>query len=202
MKVVVISLNSMLNNEEYSEKQIQDLLLTFSTINISNCNAANDVEVFLHTKAIRFDKSDNARTHLVFDKETTNLLGYFAISPKTWEISFKDYEKLKSVQKKKLGLSKNSTEKKYKINGHLIGQLGLNYNAVCKVVGFTGSDLLEIACNKIREGYNILGGRITWLECVDVPQLISFYEAYGFSSVKDYVSPNGYKVFFKRTKDM
>ena len=202
MDVVVISLESMLNSSEYSEEQIEELLLTFSTINKESCPTATDVEEFLHKKAIRFDKSDISRTHLVFNGDNADLLGYFAISPKTWEISSKNYDKLTANQKNKLGLSKKNTEKTYKINGHLLGQLGLNYNENCRTNDFSGRDLLEVACKKIKEGYQILGGRITWLECSENEKLVNFYTEFGFASVTDFVSPNGYRVFFKRTKDL
>ena len=47
MEVVVVSLDSMLNNKEYDEEQIQGLLLTFSAINKPNCDSARDVKEFL-----------------------------------------------------------------------------------------------------------------------------------------------------------
>lgn len=37
-----------------------------------------------------------------------------------------------------------------------------------------------MACDKVREAQNILGGKFVYLECEDKRQLIDFYESNGF----------------------
>lgn len=40
--------------------------------------------------------------------------------------------------------------------------------------------LLKLACNKIKEIQNAIGGRYVFLECEDNEKLIEFYESNGF----------------------
>ena len=40
--------------------------------------------------------------------------------------------------------------------------------------------LLKFACDKVKEAQKILGGRMVYLECEDVPKLREFYESNGF----------------------
>lgn len=61
----------------------------------------------------------------------------------------------------------------------LIGQLGKNYtDNFDKLI--TGDELLNTACEKVKEGQRIFGGRLVYLECADSPKLIEFYERNGF----------------------
>lgn len=61
----------------------------------------------------------------------------------------------------------------------LIGQLGKNYyNEYNKLI--SGDVLLKMACDKIREAQEILGGRFVYLECEDKDKLKEFYEDNGF----------------------
>lgn len=61
----------------------------------------------------------------------------------------------------------------------LIGQLGKNYyNGYNDLI--SGDILLKLACDKVKEAQDILGGRFVFLECEDKPQLKDFYESNGF----------------------
>lgn len=44
----------------------------------------------------------------------------------------------------------------------------------------TGDILLKLACDKIKEAQDILGGRFIFLECEDKDTLREFYESNGF----------------------
>lgn len=69
--------------------------------------------------------------------------------------------------------------KTYNIALPLIGQLGKNYsNGYDKLI--TGDILLKLACNKIKEIQNLIGGRYVFLECEDNKKLKEFYESNGF----------------------
>ena len=73
----------------------------------------------------------------------------------------------------------NNDIKGYNIALPLIGQLGKNYyNGYDKLI--TGDVLLKLACSKIKETQDILGGRYVFLECEDNEKLRNFYESNGF----------------------
>lgn len=79
--LTVISLNDLLKSDSTLE-EINTLLFSFECKSLSH--GASDVEEFLHTKAVNFEKMDMARTYLVLSeyKNKPYLAGYFAISPK------------------------------------------------------------------------------------------------------------------------
>ena len=78
----------------------------------------------------------------------------------------------------------NSTVFQVGANAYLYGTRFVNY--LTKNYGYdkliTGDELLQIACDTVKEGQRILGGKLVYLECEDVPSLIRFYEENGFCS--------------------
>lgn len=140
------------------------------------CPYNGDVEDFLHNKAITFAKQGLSSVWLVFAsfKDDWRLAGYFALANKFLNISTK---KLSSNLRRKITkfASFDGDLKRYNLAAPLIGQLGKNYRDNCNEL-ISGDELLAIACNKIKEGQRILGGRVTFVECEDVPALINFYE--------------------------
>jgi len=44
----------------------------------------------------------------------------------------------------------------------------------------SGDVLLKLACDKVKEAQDILGGRFVFLECEDKPVLEEFYKSNGF----------------------
>ena len=50
-----------------------------------------------------------------------------------------------------------------------------NYNLL-----ISGDELLKLACDKIKEAQNILGGKFVFVECEDKEDLKHFYESNGF----------------------
>ena len=67
----------------------------------------------------------------------------------------------------------------YFISLPLIGQLSKNYkNGYNELI--SGDILLKLACDKIREAQEILGGRFIFLECEDKHKLKAFYSNNGF----------------------
>lgn len=70
----VISLIDMINNLE--EEKINEILYSFS------CPLNEDVETFLRSKAVLFDKQSISRTKLVFTsfKSQVVLVGYFTLA--------------------------------------------------------------------------------------------------------------------------
>ena len=68
-----MTLQKLLDNLERDE--IKKILLTFKSIPQNEDGNPNDVEFFLHEKAMELESIGASRTYLVFD-EQGNLLGY------------------------------------------------------------------------------------------------------------------------------
>lgn len=152
------------------EKEVKELIKDFE------CPLNKDIEYFLKQKAIEFSKQDIARTFLVTmpHKGENVIVGYFSIANKTTEVS-KNMFKGKS-KKRFLRFAMYRPEyERYCISLPLIGQIGKNYhNSYDKLI--SGDILLKLACDKIKEVQEIIGGRIVYLECEDKEVLKEFYE--------------------------
>ena len=94
MKISRLSINDLLkyDTEEYVKENI---LNTFSS------RKNNNVEDFLHNKAIFFEKSSISTTHLIFDNNDT-LLGYFSVANKSLILPNERFENLSNSKQKKL----------------------------------------------------------------------------------------------------
>ena len=68
---------------------------------------------------------------------------------------------------------------KYIVSAPLIGQLGKNYTNDYNAL-ITGDELLNIACDTVKEAQRLIGGRLVYLECENIPSLINFYQRNGF----------------------
>ena len=172
------------------------------------CELNKDVEYFIKEKAIEFSKQDFARTFIVTSEyqKTNVIVGYFAITNKSTVIKGKILSNTK--RKKLLKYAKYNEESKgYHIALPLIGQLEKNYtNGYNKLI--TGDILLKMACDKIKETQNIMGGRYVFLECEDTPKIIKFYESNGFECFgkrnleKDEIDKNSGQYLLQMLKDL
>ena len=167
------------NPESMSFEKLKELLSAFY------CPFPNDVEDFLHTKAIEFEKQGTAATHLIMAsfRDELVLAGYFTLASKYVHVDLKNNRyKLGSNLKRRLkrfGMYEADLKKQI-IAMPLIGQLGKNYaNGYNKLI--PGDELLKIACDTVRDSQALVGGRMAYLECEDTPRLIQFYEANGFT---------------------
>ena len=121
MKISRLSINDLLkyDTEEYVKENI---LNTFSS------RKNNNVEDFLHNKAIFFEKSSISTTHLIFDNNDT-LLGYFSVANKSLILPNERFENLSNSKQKKLMQSGQKVGNGfYLVNSYLLGQLGKNFN--------------------------------------------------------------------------
>lgn len=168
----VISLKDMY--ETIGEQKTKELLNNFE------CPLNKDVEFFIKEKAIQFLKMGVSRTFLICStyKEKNVIVGYFALANKITKI--KKSTLSNSVRKRLNRFAEQNTIEKYcTVSLPLIGQLGKNYkNNYNKLI--SGDDLLKLACDKIREAQNILGGKFAFVECEDKEKLKDFYESNGF----------------------
>ncbi|MCX7904987.1 MAG: hypothetical protein N2486_10825, partial [Caloramator sp.] len=161
-------------------KKCEELLSNFK------CSKDLDIELFLKTKAISFEKLGKSRTFIIYneDKAETEfqILAYYTLALQVLKVN----EKLSNRKIKEFdGLSaKIHGEKILEFPTILIGQLGKNdlYKDT-----ISGDEIMNYCFNTILDGQMRLGGRLIMLECKDIPYLIKFYERYGFRKIeKDY----------------
>ena len=164
-------------------KDIYNSLGEESTKEILNgykCGLNEDVEYFLREKSIEFAKQDIAETFLITTsyKDKNVIAGYFALANKG--ISIKKAILSETKKKKFLKYAKYDSESRsYQMALPLIGQLGKNYyKGYDKLI--SGDVLLKLACDKVKEAQDILGGRFVFLECEDKECIKKFYESNGF----------------------
>lgn len=169
----VVNLQKMI--ELVGEESVKRILSTFL------CPLNPDVERFLKTKAVDFAKQGWAQTHLVygsFCKEMV-LLGYFTLADKYIHI-YPNKNISNTLMRRVRNFSRRDEDLGcYFMSTPLIGQIGKNFaNGYNKLI--TGDELLNIACNKIKQIQVDLGGKFTYLECEDKPILVDFYMRNGF----------------------
>jgi hypothetical protein len=157
------------------EEALKAFLSDFSTPH----NA--DVEHFLKHNSLLFSKQGFSKTRLVLAQYQGKpvLAGYYTLCQKY--IVIKERCKLSNTMAKRLrALSRPNKELKQKeIVAPLIAQLGKN--ATYKSANLiTGDELLELATDTIRKSLRLLGGRVVYLECEDIPYLLVFYKRNGF----------------------
>lgn len=173
-KLLEVNLRDFL--EIRGEEKTHNLLNNFA----SKYN--EDVNYFLKTKAEEFGKRGLASTYLVFTKYKGKLefLAYYSLAMKA--VVIKSDANISKTLRKKINTYSNFEPKlkSYVMSCHLIGQLGKNYNANDESL-ISGSELLELACRKVRAAQEISGGKFVYLECENVKSLINFYEKNGFT---------------------
>jgi len=171
--IIIISLLELLENG--NEDEISNKLKKFS------CHIENDLEDFLHRKAIVYEKCDMSRTYLILDneillmKKEITIIAFFSIGLKPICL-----DGISKKHRKKL-LGRIQFGDKNHISAHLIGQLGRcdKYKS-CDLSG----DFIMMEClNKIHESKRIIGGRIVIVECKR--PLLKFYEKNGFTSISN-----------------
>lgn len=160
--------------EQLGEERVKDILSDFS------CPQGKDVEYFLKNRALEFAKQKITQTQMIFlqYKEETRLVGYYSLTNKF--ISVKDTGVSNSLRKRiaKFG-TRDTVNKGFMIPAPLIAQLGKNFtDGLNKQI--SGDELLKMALDKIVTAQLILGGKIVYIECENIPQLLEFYNRNGF----------------------
>lgn len=177
----VVSLGDMVS--EYGEDKVKLVLSTFS------CPQNADVEMFIKSKAMEFEKQALSKTHLVYAsyKNAQVWVGYYTLANKSISIKGSILNSRWRSRLKRFANSNTDTTA-YILAIPLIAQLGKNFaNGNNKLI--TGAELLDLACETVKAAQSLLGGRFVYLECEEKPRLLDFY--------KD----NGFYVFDKRLLD-
>lgn len=168
----IINLKDIYNS--IGEKATREKLKTYE------CTLNKDVEYFLKEKAIEFSKQDISRTYIVMSqyKGKDVIVGYFAVTNKVTCVKKVTLSETKRKRLLKFAIY-DKESKNYSISLPLIGQIGKNYNNEYNKL-ISGDILLKLACDKIKEVQELVGGRFVFLECEDNPKLKEFYESNGF----------------------
>lgn len=165
---LILSLDDMLS--QLDESFVKTQLSSFS------CPKNSDVEFFIKTKAILFSQQGLSKTHLVYliHENEIMLVGYFALTQKDILVQGKSVGRSMRDRLRKFA-TYDSSSNQYRVPTILIAQLGKNYaNNYDKFI--TGDQLLNFAIDKVKHVQGIIGGKITYIECVDNKKLISFYK--------------------------
>ncbi|OKP04421.1 acetyltransferase [Xenorhabdus eapokensis] len=139
-----------------------------------SCPSNHDVESFLHLKSIRFEQADATRTYLIVDKEGF-LLAYFSLTFK--EISTSNLAISKTKIKKLNGISKSANSLKV----YLIGQIAKNF--LLRENPIKLKDILFHINITIEKAQELIGGRVTILECQNNSKIITLYEKNGLEKL-------------------
>jgi len=169
--------------------QLKDVLGTnkeldfIESVNKFSCKD-EDVEIFLKSKALEYEKRSKSRTYLILDdkrlyKNEIIILGYFTLSLKA--LIFSDdvsKNKIKSID----GFSKD-----IKVTATiLIGQFGKDQYIAKNI---DGSILFQECLKIVYDIHNRVGNRIVLLECVNIDKIVNFYNKNGFEVLQN--SENG-----------
>ena len=158
----IISLSILIDvaKKEGVLDKVSALLFSFK------CKKNLDEEIFLHQKAILFEKQNKARTYLVFHKNS--LIAFFSLSFKSIE-----FDNISKTQKKKLTAGELEANT---YTGYLIGHIAKRDDIEYKL----GSFIVDSAFARFLKAQNIIGGRLVYLDCKNDYRLKSFYENLGF----------------------
>lgn len=181
-KYQVIKLETLL--QQMGEEQTNRLLSSFI------CEKNMEVENFLHKNAVIFTKQKIAITFLVF--QNSEILGYFTLANKIVNVNSNSLSKTMHKRISKFSLQINIEERSQLMAPFfMVAQLGKNFSPNLKS-SITGKELLELAIEIVREAQSIIGGKIVFLECRDVVNLIQFYSDAGFTIIGTRISSKGY----------
>ena len=170
----------------YVQMNILDMLATIgedtcqSILSSFMCPLNPDVEDFIHTKAIPFAKQRIAVSYLVFAEQNGQnyFMGYYTLANKF--VCVNSSALSKTMQKKIAKFSQyDPASERFMVSMPLIAQLGKNFNPTLPIK-MAGSDLLEMALERVLEIEHLIGGKTVYIECNNQPKLFDFYSATGF----------------------
>lgn len=176
---------------ESSRQHAEDLLT--KALNSFECRKEADIENFLRTKAIEFEKRGYCSVYLLLDKEAfshgiISIQAYFTLSHKF--ISFSS--NVSKTTKNKLSTNRTSTYTHFV----LIGQLGKNIGANTPK-DITAEIILNDAFSVIEKASDLIICRGVLVECNSNKKIHNLYKNYGFSYLQ---FDDKHYQFYKRIK--
>lgn len=179
-----IALSSLIKMTGEDNELLSQILSSFS------CEQDEDIENFLHNRAIEFEELSKARTYLICDEEQIleegfcldqlKIYGYVAIALKILSVP----EEWSNRKRKELdGLSAKIHGEPIKdFSCYLIGQLSRNSRVPYDSI--SGKDLLQMAYDVIAAAVDAVGGRYMMIECREEKKLVDFYLSNGFEEIQ------------------
>lgn len=146
--------------------QILEENIVIKFLGYFTCSKNKDLENFLHSKAIKYEKSSNTRTFLFI--ENKRIQGFFSLALNILDVSL-----LSNTQIKKLN-PKHSKDVKY-LPCLTIGQLGKSDDSSIK-----GKYIMESALKILYDIHKHIGSRFVLIDAVNYDKIVAFYEKYGF----------------------
>lgn len=150
----------------FGEENTEKLLSSFSI------SRDEDVQRFIRSLAIAYEKSGNSRTFF-FVEEDVRFLGFVSLAMSIITLPDKIS---KSRRKRITGLGRYGAPY---VSSYLIGQIA-RFDGVPREE-LSGDDMFRDILNLLRESRNIVGGRTIAIDCKDV--MVGYYEKRGFSKL-------------------
>ena len=155
---------------EYNIIRLYDLMAMdggenfFSSVANSFVSKNTDVELFLREKAVQATKLNTAATYLVtsYENKSFDLLGYFTLATKMLTLKQASLSKTECKIISRFGYF-DEDSLSYKLPAILIAQFSRNFNTNSKSI--KGSELMNIALEKIRDILHSTSGKAVFLEC-------------------------------------
>ncbi|MCM1263493.1 MAG: GNAT family acetyltransferase [Butyrivibrio sp.] len=178
---ITVNIQDML--KAIGEEELQRLLSDFS----SPLN--EEVEDFVHNKAIEFAKKKLSITYLVIrqiDSGENLLVGIFTLAHKAVEVTNVD---ISNTARRKLERYAKLDEEtnRYNVSAFLIAQFGKN-SSISDKWEISGNELMDITFNILEHVQYYVGGGVVYLDCEDIDKVLEFYQS-------DY---NRFKIFGER----
>lgn len=163
------------------EKTAGDDDLLENVLSTFLCREDADIQWFLHTKAVEFERLAKSRTYLIVDQDQLQergmslnrltIYGYISLAIKVLTVP----EGTSNRTRQKIdGLSAKACGKPLShFSCYLIGQLARN-SCVSKT-SISGVELLNFAYDIIASAVEAVGGRYILIECHDNEKLVQFY---------------------------
>lgn len=156
--------------EAQSEEKVESVLSSFS------CERNSDIELFVHRKALEFNKRGAASSYLVFDVDSASFVGFYALALKVASIPAINVSR--SFRKKFEYFGEyDSASNSIELPVVLLAQFGKNDRYANLV---SGEQLMSLAEDSAREVHRLAGGRFVVLDAVDAQGLLTFYTNLGF----------------------
>ena len=180
-KKFTLALKEIMN--ELEDDKLKNLLSSFS------CAYDEDIQNFLHNRAIEFEKLSKSRTYLIVSEEQFEnpeiafdeftIYGYISLAVKVFTVP----EETSNRQRQQLdGFSAKEHGKQISnFPCYLIGQLARNSNVPKDSI--SGAELLNFAYDIIAISVDAVGGRNILVECRNNKRLIQFYLDNGFNKI-------------------
>ena len=160
-------LSEIIQNAD-SNRKVKKLLHTF------NCTRNMDLQNFLYSKAVTFEKNLRSRTYLYIDNDTQEISAYFTITISTLYTE--------GISPNVIKLLDGYKDDSVSIPCFLIGQLGKSDILEPRKIG---EYILDDAIQIIDQSQNALGGRFILLDAINKAQIIKFYKTNAFFPIEN-----------------